>query len=168
MAWGPSNVGGRSSKAESYAVTLLTSGWVADTTYADYGFRYKYTMDGITDRSIVNIALDATSVNVAIEAGMLSATETALGCIYFYAESVPSANLTGVAFVYISIPGSDIAEGFNPNEYAKTGDVQVAMDTAVAAQAAADSKAPAPAYGTDDLTAGVSRLEAGKMYIVYE
>lgn len=37
-----------------------------------------------------------------------------------------------------------------------------------AQQVALDSKAPAYTYGTDDLTAGTSALETGKLYFVYE
>ena len=43
-----------------------------------------------------------------------------------------------------------------------------AQSAANAAQAAANSKAPMYTYGTDDLQAGVTALESGKLHFVYE
>lgn len=54
----------------------------------------------------------------------------------------------------------------------KISAVQTAADSAASAaataQTTADSKAPAYTYGTEDLTAGSSSLETGKLYFVYE
>ena len=123
MAWGSSNIGGKSPKAESYDIVLLTSGWTADTTYADYGFRYKYVISGITDKSVASMVFDANSVNPASEAGVLSATQTAEDCIYFYSESVPESNLTGVAIISEDVPVQEIGAGFDPNNYVKTSSI---------------------------------------------
>ena len=46
--------------------------------------------------------------------------------------------------------------------------VKEAYDLASEAKAAAVSKAPMYSYGTEDLTAGSSTLETGKLYFVYE
>lgn len=43
-----------------------------------------------------------------------------------------------------------------------------ALTSANEAKTAADNKAPMYAYGTEDLTAGSSPLETGKLYFVYE
>lgn len=43
-----------------------------------------------------------------------------------------------------------------------------AASAATAAQNTANGKAPAYSYGTEDLTAGTSALETGKLHFVYE
>jgi len=51
---------------------------------------------------------------------------------------------------------------------ATKAEVQTAQATANEAKSLAGSKAPMYTYGTDDLEAGVSQLETGKLYFVYE
>lgn len=140
--------------AETYDITILASGWVSDSTYSGYGYRYAYALSGVTDKSIASVTLDANSVKVAAEAGMLSACETVAGYVYFYSAKVPASNLTGTLMCSIELPFESVVEGFNPDEYATKAEV--------------DAKAPAYSYGTTDLTAGSSALETGKLYFVYE
>ena len=51
---------------------------------------------------------------------------------------------------------------------ATTAEVQAAQTTANNAANAVANKAPMYGYGTEDLMAGISELETGKLYFVYE
>ena len=174
-------------QADSYDITLTTAGWAANTTYSGYGYRYAYALSGVTDKSIASVTLDANSVKVAAEAGMLSACETVAGYVYFYSAKVPTSNLTGTLMCSIELPFESVVEGFNPDEYATKDEVNAAIaaiptpdvsgqinehnsSTAAHADIRAEiaGKAPAYTYGTTDLTAGTSPLETGKLYFVYE
>lgn len=68
----------------------------------------------------------------------------------------------------IEIPAIQGNNGKSAYEYAKEGGYTGTEAEFMASLAEAASKAPMYGYGTDDLTAGTSPLETGRMYFVYE
>jgi len=77
------------------ALSILTSAWVTDTTHSGYGYRATVVDANITMSKDVDVAFDMSSVTVAQTANIGGATTMYNGGFYLYAQSVPSATLTG-------------------------------------------------------------------------
>lgn len=73
------------------SVTVLTSAWVADTTYPDYGYRASIAISGVTNTMIPHVYFNyADSVS-----GIYSTfADTYNGGVYIYASGIPSATVT--------------------------------------------------------------------------
>lgn len=73
------------------SVTVLTSAWVADTTYPDYGYRASIAISGVTNTMIPHVYFNyADSVS-----GIYSTfADTYNGGVYIYASEIPSATVT--------------------------------------------------------------------------
>lgn len=76
-------------------LSILTSAWVADTTYSGYSYRATIADTSVTTSKDVDVAFDMASVGIAQTASVGGATVMYNGGFYLYAQSVPSATLTG-------------------------------------------------------------------------
>lgn len=77
------------------SLSILTSAWVADTTYSGYGYRATIIDVNITTTKDVDVAFDMASITVAQTANIGGATTMYDGGFYLYAKTVPTATLTG-------------------------------------------------------------------------
>lgn len=77
---------------------------------------------------------------------------------------------SGTNYGHVKLSGSyeDSQSGVDSGIAATPSAVAAAYAKAKAAEETAAGKAPAYTYGTEDLTAGESALETGKLYFVYE
>lgn len=84
---------------KGYALTLAANGWTNDSGDANYPYRYKLTVDGITAASRADAVLDAGSVAVASECGVCAVSETAQNTVIFKSRTAPTADLTGTLYI---------------------------------------------------------------------
>ena len=71
-------------------VTVATSAWVSDTTYANYPYRAPITASNVLATDIPFVAFSATDQ----ESGTYIGADSGAGVIYIYASAIPSANMT--------------------------------------------------------------------------
>ena len=163
------------SPAETYDIVIAKSGWVADATYGGYGFKYSYSMDSITDDSVVDLSLDPAGVDAALEAGMLNTPESVDGFINFYSESIPDTDLIGRIMVFVKAPASSIIEGIGDmmasvyDPQGKRTDVFAYVDNAVGNIPMPDVSGQIMSHNTDgeahadirgEVTAAYNRAQA--------
>lgn len=115
-----------------------------------------------TDRTIT---IPSTLSNGTGTAGLIKTSSTVTSSSGYTACPV----ISGVPYYKDTIPatGTDTAKGLT-KLYTTTGTGTDGTMTQAAITTELSGKAPAYTYGTEDLEAGVSALETGKMYFVYE
>ena len=77
------------------ALSILTSAWVADTSYSGYNYRATIPDASVTTSKDVDVAFNMSSIGIAQTAVVGGATVMYNGGFYLYAQSVPTAILTG-------------------------------------------------------------------------
>ena len=75
-------------------ITLLESEWVADHTYAGYGFSYTYSLKDVHEKDVVEFSASPDSAATAEAAG-LGAVCSANGSVIFYAAVKPDSDIVG-------------------------------------------------------------------------
>ena len=71
-------------------VTVATSAWVSDTTYANFPFRAPLACSGVLASDIPFVMFSATDQ----ESGVYIGADSAANIIYIYASAVPTATVT--------------------------------------------------------------------------
>lgn len=72
-------------------VSVLTSAWVSDSTYTDYGYKATITTTGVTTSYSADVNLSPTDSLSGIYAPF---TSTGSGVVYIWSSEVPSATIT--------------------------------------------------------------------------
>ena len=85
---------GAMKKGESIAVTIPTTGWVKDTTYADYPYCYDIAVSGITAKDRVGITISPGSVDDAAACMICPANNTMADKIRIWTKTVPTAAIS--------------------------------------------------------------------------
>lgn len=81
------------------AFTLETSGWAADSSVADYPYKYTFALAVATADSRVDAVLSAGSQSVAAACHMCTTTETAAGSVTFRAKTMPTGAISGQLYI---------------------------------------------------------------------
>ena len=81
------------------SITVPTSAWGTNSDTATLAEGYSYKADvsitGLMENANVSIALTATSLSAAYDAGVCPIVLVSNGSVRFYSNSVPEINLTG-------------------------------------------------------------------------
>ena len=71
-------------------VSVPTTAWVSDTTYANYPYRAPISVDSCLSTDIPFVAFSATDQ----ESGNYIGADSASGIVYIYASAIPSSAMT--------------------------------------------------------------------------
>lgn len=81
-------------KGESIAVTIPTTGWVKDATYADYPYCYDIAVSGITAKDRVGITIAPGSLANAVACEICPTNNTMANKIRLWTKTVPTAAIS--------------------------------------------------------------------------
>ena len=95
-------------KSNMESITLQVSNWIESNTASSSDFhlpdsiRYKYIASlPVNESSLVNVSFTGLSKELALDCGMYDAVEVVDEYIVFYAEELPSNDLTAVVHYII-------------------------------------------------------------------
>ena len=84
----------KADKSVSVSFVIPASGWVSDTTVADYPYRYDLSVSDITALDKATVSIAPNSMSTAIACGLCPTNETLAGKIRFWSKSVPAKDIS--------------------------------------------------------------------------
>lgn len=80
----------------SFLFTIPTSIWTESTAFEGWDYEASLTIQGITQVDLVRADFDMPSWLIAVEAQVAAAGVTDINTATFYAQTIPTADLTGL------------------------------------------------------------------------
>lgn len=77
----------------SVSSTIPTTGWVSDSTYSDYSFRYDFSAAEVTANDLVVMTISPASLKTALSCGLCPTNQSEEGTIKVWAKSVPTSTI---------------------------------------------------------------------------
>ena len=84
----------KADKRNAVTVTILTNGWINDTSVAAYPYKYEISVPSITAQDFVTINIAPGSQKTAAACGLCPTNETVAGKIRIRAAKIPAASIS--------------------------------------------------------------------------